>query len=29
MEEKEKQKGVGTMERGRSGDLRIVKKSLV
>jgi hypothetical protein len=29
MKEKEKQKDVGTMERGRTGDLRVVRKSLL
>jgi hypothetical protein len=27
MEEKEKQKDVGTMKRGRTGDLRVVRNS--
>ena len=29
MEEKEKQKDVGTMKRGRTGDLRVVRNSLM
>jgi hypothetical protein len=29
MEEKEKQKNVGTMTRGRTGDLRVVRGSLL
>ena len=29
MEEKEKQKDVGTMKRGRSGDWRVVRKGLM
>jgi hypothetical protein len=29
MEEKEKQKDVGTMKKGRTGDLRVVRNSLI
>jgi hypothetical protein len=29
MKEKEKQKDVGTMKRGRSGDMRVVRNSLM
>jgi hypothetical protein len=29
MEEKEKQKDVGTMKRGRTGDSRVVRNSLI
>lgn len=29
MEHKEKQKDVGTMKKGRTGDLRVVRNSLI
>jgi hypothetical protein len=29
MEEKEKQKDVGTMKRGRTGDLKVVRNNLI